>query len=421
MRVIVLGAGLLGVTTAYYLQHLGHEVTVIDRHATPAARLLGLASHRGRDDFPPFVAGSPPLSSPRTTPVGRLLRATHRRLRHAGHAFGGVLASRHPETPVEHMVRLDRYSHETLRALREDAGLSAGPNTLHGDGLMDFYTSARAFQRAVQRAPHLQRLGSTRLLMSADEAVRLEPALAHIRPALVGATYAARTEPSDPSPFVTELVSLCRSAGVRFVMRHTVVALHAADGRVRNVEATDAGGRTRLFDADAYVLALGTQTMAHAATLGLDLPDTVAREDVVTIPIAAPQKAFRIALRDHEARLRFSRVTDADGRDCMRITRTRLAGPGMREAAPSRFGAMLDRAEHLFPDTLDAQQASFQTRVRRTTPHDLPLIGRTPLRNLFLHSSRGPMQWVHACGTGKSLAWIVSGMRPQVNFAFTGR
>ncbi|RYF52840.1 MAG: FAD-dependent oxidoreductase, partial [Comamonadaceae bacterium] len=209
MRVIVLGAGLLGVTSAYYLQQLGHDVTVVDRHPTPCAKARGRVT--ASDNRLP--APRKPAPGRLATAVAKLWKALQRRAGPIATAFGPP----RPD-PVENMVRLGAYSRETVRELRDDAGV---PGTPRSAGLLKFYMDKRAFEDVMARAPRLHAMGCQALLVSADEAVRVEPALWAMRAQLAGASYLAEDPERDPAPTATSLAFLCRAAGVRFLTGHT--------------------------------------------------------------------------------------------------------------------------------------------------------------------------------------------------------
>lgn len=413
MRVIVLGAGLLGVASAYYLQHLGHDVTVVDRHSAPAARLM---RGEGMPPAQPPFDNSAPLSAAALVPAAgwpRMLRRLGRRLR-------PLLAPR-PRDASDDLAWLDAYSHETLQALLEDTGLPPARHIRPGVGQLDIYTAAGAFARAARRCARLRALGSQRLPLSADEALRLEPALAHIRPSLAGAIYSAAGddgERDDPRDFASELVQLCRASGVRFLMNHEVVHLHDVQGEVAHVELRDPSGQTRHLRAHAYVMALGRGSVPHLARLGIAPTRVAARDDVVTMPVLDARRANRLVLRDQARGLRFARCSTGEG-DVLRVSGTVRDDAGHRRPEHERFEAILRRTAALLPGAADLGAAQFQTTTRPSRG-TMPLIGRTRLPNLFLNAAQGPMHWVNACGAGKSIAWIVTGLRPPLQFAFTG-
>ncbi|MEJ8811552.1 FAD-dependent oxidoreductase [Variovorax ureilyticus] len=412
MRVVVLGAGLHGVTTAYYLQQLGHEVIVIDRHATPAAKARGRIPSPEGTAAPDTGHVSLP-TKPAPGPWSRLRAFVRRR-------FGKLLdrAAMPPgSNPLDHLVRLAAYSRRSALALRDESGMPQRPRST---GHMTVYTDAKSFRGRIERAPHWSELGCEDRLLSADEAIGLEPSLHLLGGRLAGATYSPDDPARDPSQFAAGIVFLCRAAGVRFMMKHTVVSLKERDGRIDHVELLDAQGQPMIVRAQSYVLALGASSVLHAEHLGIDMPLRFVREYVVTLPTKDLSMAPRIALHDRQGKLRIRRVENAGGHH-LRITSTvRVSDDEENEPDSDRFDAILRRVETLFPGVVDTSRASLETAMHAVSSNRLPMIGKTRLPNLFLNTAPGTPSWTNALGAGKSIARIVSGLRPELDFAFRG-
>ena len=270
-------------------------------------------------------------------------------------------------------------------------------------------------QAAEAPAAQMRELGCDRRVISADEAVRIEPALAHIRPQLAGATYTSEDESGDANRFARELVKLCEAAGVRFLMSHTVTAIREAGGEVDHVEATDNEGRFQRLRADAYVLAMGSLSPLLAKPLGVELPIYPAKGYSVTMPVKNPAMAHQVSLTDDEYKLVFSRLGDR-----LRIAGTAELNGYDRDLNRVRCEAIVRRVEALFPGAGDTERAQFWTGLRPATPSNVPIIGRSKVGKLFLNTGHGTLGWTHACGSGKSIAHIVSGLQPEVDFAFVG-
>jgi D-amino-acid dehydrogenase len=303
-----------------------------------------------------------------------------------------------------------------LQQLRRDTGLSYDQRT---QGILHFYTTQKEFDGALKPAEQMRALGCERLVISADKAVKIEPALAHIRPQLAGATYTAEDESGDANRFARELVGLAATAGVKFLMSHTVTALREAGGSLDHVEATDSEGRFQRIRGDAFVLAMGSLSPIYAAPLGIRLPIYPAKGYSVTLPVKDASKAHQVSLTDDEYKLVFSRYTSESG-DRLRIAGTAELNGYDRDLNRVRCEAIVRRVEELFPGAGDTTQAQFWTGLRPATPSNVPLIGKTKLPNLYLNTGHGTLGWTHACGSGKSIARIVSGLAPEVDFAFAG-
>jgi D-amino-acid dehydrogenase len=419
MRVIVLGAGLLGVTSAYYLQQLGHDVTVIDRQATPAAETsFANGGQISVSHAEPWANPSAPLKvlqwlGKEDAPLLFRIRADMRQWLW-GLQFLRECTPARTRHNIEQIVRLGTYSRDTLQQLRRDTGLSYDQRT---QGILHFYTTQKEFDGALKPAEQMRALGCERQVISADEAVKIEPALAHIRPQLAGATYTAEDESGDANRFARELVALAAAAGGNFSMSHTVTALRETGGSIDHVEATDDEGRFQRIRGDAFVPAMGSLSPLYAAPLGIRLPINPAKGYSVTLPVKDASKAHQVSLTDDEYKLVFSRYTSASG-DRLRIAGTAELNGYDRDLNRVRCEAIVRRVEELFPGAGDSSQAQFWTGLRPATPSNVPLIGKTKLPNLFLNTGHGTLGWTHACGSGKSIARIVSGLKPEVDFAF---
>ncbi len=414
MKVVVLGAGLLGVTSAYFLRQLGHDVTVIDRQAAPAAETsFANGGQISVSHAEPWANPSAPLKVLRwlgkeDAPLLFRMRADMRQWLW-GLQFLRECTPARTQYNIGQIVRLGTYSRDTLQALRRDIGIEYDQRT---QGILHFYTSQKEFDGAEGPAAQMRDLGCDRRVISADEAVRIEPALRHIRPQLAGATYTAEDESGDANRFARELVARCRADGVEFLMSHTVTALREAGGQLDHVEATDADGRFQRVRGDAYVLAMGSLSPLYAAPLGIHLPIYPAKGYSVTLPVKDASMAHQVSLTDDEYKLVFSRLGDR-----LRIAGTAELNGYDRDLNRVRCEAIVRRTEELFPGAGDLEQAQFWTGLRPATPSNVPIIGRP---NLFLNTGHGTLGWTHSCGSGKSIAQIVSGLAPEVDFAFTG-
>lgn len=421
MRVIVLGAGLLGVTSAYFLQQLGHEVTVIDRQGAPGAETsFANGGQISVSHAEPWANPSAPLKvlqwlGKEDAPLLFRLRADMRQWLW-GLSFLRNCTPARTRHNIEQIVRLGTYSRDTLQQLRAATGIAYDQRT---QGILHFYTSQKEFDGALAPAEQMRALGCERQVVSADEAVRIEPALAHIRPQLAGATFTAEDESGDANTFTRELARLCEAAGVQFRMGHHITALREAGGRIDHVEVTNADGRFERVHGDAFVLAMGSFSPLLAQPLGIHLPIYPAKGYSVTMPVKDAAMAHQVSLTDDEYKLVFSRYTSERG-DRLRIAGTAELYGYQRDLNQVRCDAIVRRVEQLFPGAGDASQAQFWTGLRPATPSNVPLIGKTKLTNLFLNTGHGTLGWTHACGSGKSVARIVSGLAPELDFAFTG-
>jgi D-amino-acid dehydrogenase len=417
MRVIVLGAGLLGVTSAYFLRQQGHDVIVVDRQATAAAETsFANGGQISVSHAEPWANPGAPMKllkwlGKEDAPLLFRLRADMRQWLW-GLQFLRECTPARTRHNIRQIVQLGTYSRQVLRQLRDAIGLQYDERT---QGILHFYTSAKEFDAAEAPAAQMRELGCDRRVVSADEAVRIEPALRHMRPRLAGATYTAEDESGDANRFARELVRQCERDGVQFLMSHNITALREAGGHVDHVEATDAEGRFQRLSADAYVLAMGSVSPIYAAPLGVRLPIYPAKGYSVTMPVKDASMAHEVSLTDDEYKLVFSRLGDR-----LRIAGTAEFNGYDRDLNRVRCEAIVRRTQDLFPDAGDAGRAQFWAGLRPATPSNVPVIGRSAVANLYLNTGHGTLGWTHACGSGKSIARIVSGLAPEVDFDFAG-
>ncbi len=418
MKVIVLGAGLLGVTSAYFLRQQGHDVTVVDRQAAAAAETsFANGGQISVSHAEPWANPGAPLKllkwlGQEDAPLLFRLRADMRQWLW-GLQFLRECTPARTRRNIRQIVSLGTYSRDTLQQLRRDIGISYHERT---QGILHFYTSEKEFAAAEAPAAQMRALGCDRRVISADEAVRIEPALRHVRAQLAGATYTHEDESGDANLFARELVKRCEADGVQFLMSHTVTALREAGGQIDHVEATDSEGRFRKLTADAYVLAMGSLSPLLAKPLGIELPIYPAKGYSVTMPVKDASMAHQVSLTDDEYKLVFSRLGDR-----LRIAGTAELNGYDRDLNRVRCEAIVNRVEQLFPGAGDVAQAQFWTGLRPATPSNVPIIGRSKVHNLFLNTGHGTLGWTHSCGSGKSIARIVSGLQPEVDFAFVGQ
>jgi D-amino-acid dehydrogenase len=415
MQVIVLGAGVIGTTSAYYLNRLGFDVTVVDRQATPAAETsFANGGQISVSHAEPWANPGAPLKvlkwlAKEDAPLLFRLRPDLRQWLW-GLAFLRECTPARTRHNIEQIVRLGTYSREKLQQLRRDT-------ELHYDhlerGILHFYTDAREFDAALAPAQQMCDLGCERRIISAREAKRIEPALAHVP--LAGATYTSADESGDARLFTISLSKICSDLGVKFLMGHDVKAIRRSGDEVAFVEATDAEGRFVRLKADAYVLALGSFSPLLAAPLGVRLNVYPAKGYSVTLPVLDSEKAFSVSLTDDEYKLVFSRLGDR-----LRVAGTAELNGYDRSLNAVRCQAIVDRVEALFPGAADASRAQFWAGLRPATPSNVPYVGFSSVRNLYLNTGHGTLGWTHACGSGAALADLIAGRAPEVAFDFTG-
>lgn len=408
MRIVVLGAGLLGVASAWYLAEDGHEVTVVDRqpevaretsfanggqistsHAEPWANPhvpRQLLKWLGRED-------SPLLWRLRADPAQwawglRFLRE--------------CLPSR-TRANIVAILRLALYSRQRLQALRAGLGLEYDQLTR---GILHFYTDAREYEHALPQAALMREFGCERVAKSAAECLEIEPALRGTTVPVVGGTYTATDESGDARRFTAELAHRCAAHGVTFLPDCTVAALHAAAGRIAGARLADG----RMLKADAWVVALGSYSPLLLRPLGVSLPVYPAKGYSVTLPLAAGIVVPQVSLTDDGHKIVFSRLGER-----LRVAGTAEFAGYDTSINAVRCAAILRRVGAIFPQTAGCEGVEYWAGLRPATPGNVPLVGRAGHDNLFVNTGHGTLGWTMACGSGKLLADLVAGRAPEVD------
>jgi D-amino-acid dehydrogenase len=416
-KVIVLGSGILGVTSAYFLSKAGCQVTVIDRQMTAASETsYANGGQISVSHAEPWANPSAPLKvlqwlGKEDAPLLFRIRADQRQWLW-GAQFLRECTPAKTKHNIRQIVNLGTYSRDTLQALRAETGIHYKELT---KGILHFYTSAKEFEGCLEPSRQMRELGCDRQVVSADRAVELEPALANIRSQLAGATYTAEDESGDAKLFTRSLVELCKAQGVEFLMGHNITALNAVGGEIDHVEVTNSEGRFSKLKSDAYVLSLGSYSPMLAAQVGVSLNIYPAKGYSATVKVLDPAKAPSVSLTDDEFKLVFSRYEDT-----LRIAGTAELNGYDRNLNMTRCHAITRRVEQLFPGATDTTDAQFWTGLRPATPSNVPYIGKSKVGKLFLNTGHGTLGWTHGCGSGKAVADIVVGNKPAVDFAFTG-
>jgi D-amino-acid dehydrogenase len=411
VRVVVLGAGLVGVASAWYLAEAGHEVTVIDRQ--PAAAQETSFANGGQistSHAEPWANPAAPLKilkwlGREDSPLLWRLRADPAQWVW-GLRFLGQCGPARTRANIVAILALALDSRARLKALRRELDL-------HYDalehGILHIYTDPREFAAAIPQAALMREFGCERDVKSAAECLGIEPALRDSSVAIVGGTYTAADESGDACQFTQRLAERCVERGVTFRYGAAVERLDKAGDRVAAVRL--AGG-VRIA-ADAYVVALGSYSPLLLRPLGIRIPVYPAKGYSITIPLNEDSVAPGVSLTDDGAKLVFSRLG----------SRLRVAGTAEFTGYDTsinavRCAAIARRAFALFPRACPVEGRDGIVEwagLRPATPGNVPLVGSTHLPNLFVNTGHGTLGWTMACGTGALLADLVTGRKPTVD------
>ena len=409
MKVLVLGAGVVGVTSAWYLVKSGHDVTVVDRNSAPGMETsFANGGQISVSHAEPWANPSAPLKvlkwlAREDAPLLFRLRPDARQWLWGLRFMRECLPSRTRHN-IRQIVNLGLYSRASLQALRAETGIEYD----HLErGILHFYTNEAELHAAAEPARVMREHGCDIEVIDARRCLEIEPALAHAP--VVGGSWTPSDESGDAHKFTQRLAALAAQRGAKF-LQAGIQAIAREGERISGV-ITEKGRLT----ADAYVVCLGSYSPLFTRPLGIELAIYPAKGYSMTLPVADPAKAYSVSMTDDEHKLVFSRLGE----------RLRIAGTAELNGYDTslndvRCRAILRRTLELFPGAGDASRAEFWTGLRPTTPSNVPYIGATRYRNLFLNTGHGTLGWTHSCGSGRALADLVSGRRPEVDFAFAG-
>jgi D-amino-acid dehydrogenase len=417
MNVIVLGAGVIGTASAWYLARAGHEVTVVERQG--AAGLETSFANGGQ-----IAAGhAEPWANPGTPAkilewLGREDAPLLFRPRADWHQWAwslGFLLECLPfrtRANIRQLAALAVYSRAELGELRRETGIAYDALAR---GILHFYTDAEEFERAARHVELARRYGDEREVKSAEECLAIEPALAHAAVSIAGGTYAAADESGDAHKFTRALADLAVAQGVRFLYGRSIKRLEPHAGRIISVVLADAAGRDESISADAYVVALGSYSPLLVRPLGISIPVYPLKGYSITMPLEPGDEAPTVSLADDAWKLVCSRLGER-----LRVAGTAELAGYNTDVDDARCQAIVRRAFELFPRAGRPERAEFWTGLRPATPSNVPIIGRTRYPNLFLNTGHGTLGWTMACGSGRAVADIVSGRHPEPDFRFAG-
>jgi D-amino-acid dehydrogenase len=414
MRVLILGAGLIGVTTAWYLRRAGHDVTVIDRQ--PAAGMETSFANGGQISVShpePWANPGAPLQVLRWLGREDAPLLVRPRLDWRQWSWGLRFLLQCPPGPTRRntdaIAALAVFSRERLRALRRDTGIEY--DCLER-GILHLCFDSRSFSHAHERIAILRAHGIRAEVLDARQCLAREPALAGCRDTLFGGIYAPDDESGDAYRFTQALSRLCAQAGVEFRFGATVTGLLARGNGIVAVEVVQ-DGQTSREGAQAYVVALGSYSPLLVRSLGERLAIFPVKGYSVTLTLADDGAAPCTSITDESRRIVCSRLGNR-----LRLAGTaELAGYDTRINA-TRCQAILRRGRELFPALRMAGEPEFWAGLRPATPGNVPIIGRSRYQNLYYNTGHGTLGWTLACGSGQALADIMSGRMPAVAFPF---
>ncbi|MFZ6646457.1 D-amino acid dehydrogenase [Undibacterium sp. TJN25] len=406
MKVLILGAGVIGTASAYYLAKAGHEVTVVERQAA-----AGLETSYGN-------AGevSPGYSAPWAGPGVPLKAVKWLLMKHSPLAIRPSLdphmwrwvtqmlmncTTARYEINKGRMLRLAEYSRDCLQQLRADTGIHYDERT---QGTMQLFRNQQQLDGSATDIDILKRYDVPYEVLDKAGCLAIEPALANVQQKFVGALRLPGDETGDCFKFTQNLSRLAEELGVKFQYGVSIKRILKEGDRITGVQ-TSAGDMT----ADRYVLALGSYSPILLRELGIKIPVYPIKGYSITVPITDAQRAPESTVMDETFKVAITRLGDR-----IRVGGTaEIAGYNL-ELRKDRRDTLEHSVTDLFPGGGDVAKAEFWCGLRPMTPDGTPVVGPTPYRNLFLNTGHGTLGWTMAAGSGRMIADVVSGKRPEI-------
>jgi len=409
MKVLVLGAGLAGVTAAHFLARDGHQVEVVDRQSQAASE-TSFANAGMITPGHAFPWGNPnaPKILLRSLFKGdqalRLKLVPDPQMWRWGLKFLAECTTERTRINTERKAKLCVYSQRKLREVAEETGIDYNATR---KGALFLYREVEAFERGAARMKILQDLGIVLTTLDPAGVVAREPALAGAKDKIAGAIFAPNDESGDSCLFTRKLAQRLASQGHKFRYDTNVIRFRAEQGRIVGVE-TSAG----LLTADAYVLALASESPKLVRRMGIDLPVYPVKGYSLTLPIGPEHRPPEICGVDEGYLVAFCKMGNE-----LRLTATAEFSGFNTAHEPGDFDGMIRLVKDLFPDGADFDRPKYWACLRPMTPEGTPIVGRSRYENLWINTGHGHMGWTMSCGTAQALSDLVAGRKPELDLA----
>ena len=407
MRVLILGSGVVGTASAYYLARAGFEVVVVDRQNGVALETsFGNAGQISPGYASPWAAPGIPLKAmkwllQRHAPLAIKPTASLDQYLWMAQMLRNCNAARYAVNK-ERMVRLAEYSRDCIDELRAETGLTYEGRQL---GTTQLFRSQAQVDAAAQDIAVLERAGVPYEVLDRAGIARVEPALAAVADKLAGGLRLPNDQTGDCFLFTNRLAEMARQLGVEFRFGQTIERLESDGERLTGVRIDG-----KLERADHYVLALGSYSPQLLKPLGIKAPIYPLKGYSLTVPITNASMAPTSTILDETYKVAITRFDN------------RIRVGGMAEIAgfdlslnPRRRETLELVTRDLYPQGGDLPRAEFWTGLRPATPDGTPIVGATRYRNLFLNTGHGTLGWTMACGSGRFLADLMANKRPQIS------
>ena len=408
MKVVVLGAGIIGTTSAYFLAKQGHEVTVIDRqdsvpmetsHANAGCLSYGFTSPWASPGLPFSVlkwvlTGRSPLIINPNMSV-ETIKFLYRMYKNCN--------SRSYEINKSRMLRVANYSQKALLEIETDFDLYYEQKK---QGSLQLFWDSKEIEKAQKDIAILDKFNINSQLLNAEECVKIEPGLQYVKNKLAGGIQFMDDFTGNCYLFSTEVYKKCVEMGVNFEFNTKIKSLQISNDKIASV-STDSGE----IKADCYSVSLGSYSTKILSKIGIEIPIYPVKGYSITLPVLSNEDAPQSTIMDEKNKIAITRLGD----------RIRVAGMAHltdfdKNLRTKSLDSLMSGLDLLFPKSYESsKETNFWTGFRPSTPDGTPIIGPTPFNNLFLNTGHGTLGWTMSAGSGKLLANLVSGIDPEIS------
>ena len=408
MKVVVLGAGIIGTTSAYFLAKQGHEVTVIDRqdsvsmetsHANAGCLSYGFTSPWASPGLPfsmlkwVLTGRSPLIINPNMSV--ETIKFLYRMYKNCN--------SRSYEINKSRMLRVANYSQKALLEIETDFDLYYEQKK---QGSLQLFWDSKEIEKAHKDIAILDKFNINSKLLSAEECVKIEPGLQYVKNKLAGGIQFMDDFTGNCYLFSTEVYKKCVEMGVNFEFNTEIKSLQISNDKIASV-LTDSGE----IKADCYSVSLGSYSTKILSKIGIEIPIYPVKGYSITLPVLSNEDAPQSTIMDEKNKIAITRLGD----------RIRVAGMAHltdfdKNLRTKSLDSLMSGLDLLFPKSYESsKETNFWTGFRPSTPDGTPIIGPTPFNNLFLNTGHGTLGWTMSAGSGKLLANLVSGIDPEIS------